>query len=69
MNYLLFYEPVERVLEEEAEDKETLTPSCYIDIAENIKNGWKKTDLYVRDSQSKNFLKYFIQTVHIFQVI
>ena len=55
MNYLLFYEPVERVLEEEAEDKETLTPSCYIDIAENIKNGWKKTDLYVRDSQSKNF--------------
>lgn len=70
MNYLLFYEPIERALEEEAsENKETLSPSCYADIAENIKNGWMKMDLYARDSQSKNFLKHFIQIAHIFQTI
>lgn len=70
MNYLLFYEPIERALEEEtSENKETLSPSCYTDIAENIKNGWMKMVSYAKVSLSKNLLKHFIQIVHTSQTI
>ena len=61
MNYLLFYEPVERVLEEEAEDKETLTPSCYTDIAENIKK-WLEEDGFIRQGLTIKELSEILHT-------
>lgn len=61
MNYLLFYEPVERVLEEEAEDKETLTPSCYTEIAENIKK-WLEEDGFIRQGLTIKELSEILHT-------